>query len=129
VIEFNEGKMTLGERVPVGALYIDDSGSGDVGLEIMREREALAREGVVLVQLVIDRQGKLVVPPHVACRGFVANGEMANLMEQIRRRATEAVARSGGNLQKDVEQVVRSFLGSEMHRRPMVLVMVSEVDG
>jgi ribonuclease J len=129
VIEFNEGKMTLGERVPVGALYIDDSGSGDVGLEIMREREALAREGVVLVQLVIDRQGKLVVAPHVACRGFVANGEMANLMDQIRRRATEAVARSKDNLQKDVEQVVRSFLGSEMHRRPMVLVMVSEVDG
>lgn len=126
-IEFEDGVLRLGERVPAGALYIDGSGGGDIGLETMREREALARDGVVLVHLVMNAAGKLAAAPEVVSRGFIANGETEALMALTRQRAADAAARSNGDLRKDVEQAVRSFLGSETHRRPVVIVTVTDL--
>lgn len=126
-IEFEDGVLRLGERVPAGALYIDGSGGGDIGLETMREREALARDGVVLVHLVMNAAGKLAAAPEVVSRGFIANGETEAVMALTRQRAADAAARSNGDLRKDVEQAVRSFLGSETHRRPVVIVTVTDL--
>ena len=57
VIEFQDGKMEVGQRVPGGYVFVDGSGVGDIGPRVMREREALAREGFVVVHLTFDPTG------------------------------------------------------------------------
>ena len=72
VIEFQDGEMRLGERVPGGYVFVDGAGVGDIGPEVMREREALARDGFVLVNLTLDRNsGRLCEEPEIITRGFI----------------------------------------------------------
>ena len=54
MVEFEDGQMHIGERMPGGYVFVDGAGVGDIGLSEVREREALARDGVVLVNLTLD---------------------------------------------------------------------------
>jgi ribonuclease J len=72
VIDFHKGRMSIGERVPGGYVFVDGRGVGDVGPEVMRERETLARDGFVLVHVQIDaKTGRLRGEPQITTRGFV----------------------------------------------------------
>ncbi len=55
IIEISEHGMKLAEKVPAGYVYVDGSGVGDVSEDIMREREILARDGIVLINMNVDR--------------------------------------------------------------------------
>ncbi|HEX9028657.1 MAG TPA: ribonuclease J, partial [Anaerolineales bacterium] len=128
VIEFEDGKMQLGERVPGGYVFVDGAGVGDIGPSVVREREALARDGFVLVNLTLDRNnGSLCDEPEIITRGFIyaKNGE--DLLSATRRLVTETVHTSNGNgnLQTDLEQTVKSFLFNKTKRRPMVFITLS----
>ncbi|HEX2978770.1 MAG TPA: ribonuclease J, partial [Anaerolineaceae bacterium] len=127
VIEFANGEMSLGERLPGGYVFVDGSVVGDVSMSVMREREALARDGIVLVNVLLDRAtGHLQREAEVITRGFSLNGGSDVLLASMRKRIQETVKNANGNLQNDVEQVVKSFLFTETRRRPMVFVTVSK---
>jgi ribonuclease J len=126
VIEIQDDKMRLAERIPGGYVFVDGSGVGDVGPAVMREREALARDGIVLVNLTLDRAtGRLQRDPEIISRGFILNNESEMILNSMRKRISEAVVRANGNLQADIEQTVKTFLFNETRRRPMVFVTVS----
>jgi len=128
VIEFKDGQMALAERVPSSFVFVDGRGVGDVNPEVMREREALARDGIVLVNLTLDQQtGKLRREPEIVSRGFILSSEAQSVWEQTRRRVVETANRANGSLQRDVELAVRDYLYSETHRKPMIFVSVSQV--
>lgn len=129
VIEFVNGEMRLGERVPGGYVFVDGGGVGDVNPEIMREREALARDGIVIVFLVLDKHtGRLKGEPEIITRGFVYHYGGKDLLSTLRQRVIEALLnRSNGNLQSDIEQATKTFLYHETKRRPMVFVTISRV--
>jgi ribonuclease J len=55
VIEFTRDSMTLGEQVPTSYIFVDGSSVGEVDADMMKEREVLARDGIVLVNVVLDR--------------------------------------------------------------------------
>ncbi len=129
VIEFKDGQMTLGERVPGGWVFVDGSSVGDVSMKVVREREALARDGFVLVNLTVDRHtGHLLDDPEIITRGFVYTKEAQDLLDAIRRRVAKTVRAANGNLQRDVEQMLRSYLYNETKRRPQIFVSVSEIE-
>jgi ribonuclease J len=126
VIEFENGEMKLAERIPGGYVFVDGSGVGDVGPEIMREREALSRDGIVLVNLNVDvHSGRLMGDPEIVSRGFIVSSESDELLAAARKRISETVSHANGHLQTDVEQNLRSFLYNETRRRPMVFVIVN----
>ncbi len=128
VIEFEDGKMHLGERIPGGYVFVDGSGVGDVGPSVMREREALARDGIVVISLVMDKvSGRLREEPEIITRGFVYKYEADDLLDLARRRISETVADGNGNLQNDIEQMAKALFYNETKRRPMVFVTVSRV--
>ncbi len=128
VIEFTGGKMTRTERVPGKYVFVDGSGVGDVGSSVLREREALSRDGIVLVNLALDRaSGHLCQDVEVITRGFMSSDDCTELMGNVKKRIVDSVARANGNLQSDVEQMVRSYLFNETKRRPMVFVTVSRI--
>jgi ribonuclease J len=126
VIEFKDGKMNLGERTPGGYVFVDGSGVGDVSSSTMRERETLAREGIVLVNLLLDKEtGRLREEPEVLTRGFVYEQDADLLFKEARRRISETVSRANGNLQEDLQQMLKTFLYNETRRRPTIFVTMS----
>jgi ribonuclease J len=128
VIEFENGRMSLGERVPGGYVFVDGSGVGDVGPSVVREREALARDGIVVISLMLEKStGCLREEPEIITRGFVYKRDAEDLLAIARRRISETVSRGNGNLQNDVEQTIKAFFYNETKRRPTVFVTIKRV--
>jgi ribonuclease J len=126
-IEFRGGKLHLAERVPGGYVFVDGSGVGDIGPSVMREREALAREGFIFVNLRLDADsGSLVTEPEIITRGFVYLRDSEQLMHETRRHVENVVARSNGNLRESVEKELRNFFFNTTKRNPMIFVVVNE---
>jgi ribonuclease J len=127
VVEFKDGVMRMGEQVPSHYVFVDGSGVGDVGPDVMREREALARDGVVVVNIQLNHSnGRLQRDPEILTKGFVVAKDMEWLSGETRKKIGVAVTEnSNGNLQKRLEDIVGEYLYSETRRRPMVFVNIN----
>jgi len=129
VIEFTEDAMNIGERMPGGYVYVDGTGVGDIGPEVMRERENLARDGFVVVNLLVDRKTrKLVEKPLILSKGFVFVRDSEELFSMAAKKAEVAAFNANGaGMARSVEERLSEFFYSEMKRRPMVFAVVNEV--
>lgn len=127
VVELDDDSMTVAERVPGGYVFVDGAGVGDIGPSVLREREAMARDGFVLINLTLDsNSNNLRDEPEIITRGFIyaRNGE--DLLSATRKFVIDAVSGNhNGNLQSDLEQSLKSFLYNRTRRRPMVFVTLS----
>jgi ribonuclease J len=128
VVEFQNGKMKLAERIPGGYVFVDGAGVGDIGPSVVREREALARDGFVLVNLTLDRNScNLREEPEIITRGFIYARNEEDLLEATRGVVKNVLDCSkNGELQGDMEQAIKSFLFNKTRRRPMVFVTMSQ---
>jgi ribonuclease J len=133
VIEFEDGHVSVSERIPGGYVYVDGSGVGDIGPSVMREREALAQDGFVIVNLRVNKDGKLVDKPEIISRGFVfvrdADEMFAAAQEQIAAAAAKANGAAGSSqvLREKVQQSLADFFYGELKRRPMIFALVNQV--
>ncbi len=127
VIEFRDEKMSVGERVPGGYVFVDGTGVGDIGPRVMRERETLAKDGFVVVHLTLNGQnGTLARDPEIVSKGFVFVRDAEELFEHARRRIKDlAKVTEPGNLKEEIEKDLSRFFYGETKRRPMVLVFAS----
>jgi ribonuclease J len=128
VVELSADKMKLAERVPGGYVFVDGAGVGEIGPSVVREREALAKDGFVLVNLTVDSDSyRLVDEPEIITRGFIyaRNGE--EFFSATRKIVNEAIARGDGNVLSDLEETIRSYLYKKTRRRPMVFVTLNRV--
>ncbi|MCC6146249.1 MAG: ribonuclease J [Anaerolineaceae bacterium] len=128
-IVLTKNKIELGARVPTANIFVDGSGVGTVDYDIMREREMLAQDGFVLINLAVDKYsgGGLIQPPSIFSQGFILNGEASEIFDEVKNRVAEKAAYSNGKLQKDVEQLVRNYLYEKTRRSPRVFVQVIRV--
>jgi ribonuclease J len=125
-IEFMNGAMTFGERVPGGYVFVDGAGVGDIGPSVVREREALARDGIVLVNLAIDSSsGQLRDDPEIITRGFIIIRDADVLMAGMSKLIRETVQRGNGDLKEDLKNTLMSYIFNETRRRPMIFVAAS----
>jgi ribonuclease J len=126
-IEFRDGKMTIMERVPGGYVFVDGSGVGDIGPSVMREREALARDGFVLVHLVLDcDKTHLIGDPEIITRGFVFVRDSEILIDQANEHVRQLVEETPlEDIEKRIESGLSKFFYNETRRRPMVFVFTS----
>jgi len=128
VVEFENGEMSLGERVPGGYVFVDGSRVGEVGPSVVREREALARDGIVVISLMVEKNsGRLIEEPEIITRGFVYKRDAEDLIAVARNRITETINRGNGNIQDDIEQSIKAFFYNETKRRPMVFVTINRL--
>jgi len=124
-VEFQNGRMRLGAKVPASYVYVDGSGVGDVSDAVMHDRDVLSQEGVFVVNLAVDKNtNKPLKPAEIVSRGFIAWNDSQELVNGLRNRINETAVRANGSLQKDLEQVVSNYIYRETRRRPMVLVNV-----
>jgi ribonuclease J len=126
-VEFKDGKMTLGDRIPGGYVFVDGSGVGDIGPSVMRERESLARDGFVLVHLPMDKKtGKLIEEPEILSKGFVFLRDSDDLFRDARERINSIAKKSKGDeLRDQIEKDLSKFFYTETKRRPMMLIFPS----
>lgn len=133
VVEFDEaGKMTVGARYPGGYVFVDGSTVGDITLELLREREHLSRDGIVLVSVAVRADRTLCAPPQIVSRGFVLQRDTETFLIQVR----EAILRSLQNppaegTETPLEDTLRGDIERAIHvatrRRPQVFVNVVQV--
>jgi ribonuclease J len=127
VIELSAKSMEIGDRIPGGYVFVDGSGVGDIGPRVMREREALARDGFVVVHLAMDdKNGKLLREPEIVSKGFVFVRDAEELFEHARRRIKKMVTTSDKRQMKNsIEKDLSKYFYAETKRRPMVLVFTT----
>jgi ribonuclease J len=125
-VSLSGGRMQLGERIPGDYVFVDGESIGDVDFDIMRERSKLARNGIFLIDISVDKlNGRLLHDPEIITRGFVSEEDAGLLMPEVRRRIMDVV-NEGYDSEKDIVNAVRSYLYEETKRRPMVLVTLSK---
>lgn len=126
VIEFEEAEMHLGERIPGSYVFVDGALVGDFGPSIVREREELARDGFVLVNLTFDRKTRqLSKDPEIITRGFIYSKNGDDLLTSMNHLIRDVARNGNGNLEEDLEQSIKTFIFNKTRRRPMVFVTLS----
>jgi ribonuclease J len=127
VVELSGGRLKLGDRIPGGYVFVDGQSIGEVDYDIMRERGKLARNGIFLIDISVDKlDGRLLHDPEIITRGFVSPEDAEEMIPEVRKRIMEAVNGGGMDNEKDIVNAVRSYLYEETKRRPMVLVTLSK---
>ncbi|NOQ39960.1 MAG: RNase J family beta-CASP ribonuclease [Anaerolineales bacterium] len=125
VIEFEGGKLEIKDRIPGNYVFVDGSRVGEIGPSVVREREQLAQDGVVLISLVLDRNGKLHEEPEIISRGFVYKHDDDDIIEQTRQKIIGVVENTKGDLHDELVHTIRSFLYSKTKKRPVVLATMN----
>jgi ribonuclease J len=125
VIEFDDGKLAIKDRIPGNYVFVDGSRVGEIGPSVVREREQLAQDGVILISLVLDRKGKLHEEPEIISRGFVYKHDGDDIIEQTRQKIVEVVEKTQGDLHNELLHAIRSFLYSKTKKRPVVLTTMN----
>ena len=130
-VELDGRGITIGERQPGGYVFVDGSSVGAVGRAVIRDREILAQDGLVLVSVNADRRsGKLLEQPRIVSRGFVYLKDAEDFLDNIRDKVTRVVnsnQRMNGNRQNLVEESLSKLIYSETKRRPMIFSIINEV--
>ena len=96
---------------------------------MVRERDALARDGVVFVNLLMDhKSGELIEDPMIITKGFIYQHESKDLLDEARQYIEKYVDNVGDDvpLQSSLEKSLRNFFHRETKRRPMIFVVVNE---
>lgn len=128
VIEMEKGEVRLGERIPGGYVFVEGGAVGDMDRTILKEREQLARSGILLINLGIDKySNRLLEEPEIITRGFVSAEEAETIIPAVRNRVVDVIHGGGFNVEKDIVDVVRTFVYNETKRRPLVFVTMAKV--
>lgn len=127
VIELADGRLRLGERIPGGYIFVEGESVGEIDLEVMREREQLARSGIVLITVTLDKySNRLLKEPEVLTRGFISNGDADGLIPAIQKKVNDLINGGGLDDEKVISEAVRSLLYNETRRRPLVFTAITK---
>jgi ribonuclease J len=127
VIELTGNKLGLGERMPGGYIFVEGESVGEIDLDVMREREQLARSGIVLITVSLDKySNRLLKDPEVLTRGFISPNDSDGLIPAIQKKVSTLVNGGGTDDEKLISDAVRSLLYYETRRKPMVFVVITK---
>jgi len=136
VMEFWPGGGRLTDvKLPTDYVFVDGLGVGDVSQVVLRDRQALAEDGMVVVIVTVEkRTGKLVGEPDLTSRGFIYMKDHTELMEDLKKKIKTVCADKDPKSEADPEYIkgkirdeVGAFLFQKTERRPMILPMIIEV--
>ena len=127
VLELLDGKLHLGERLPGGYIFVEGESVGEIDLDVMREREQLARSGILLIIIPIDKfSNRLITKAEVITRGFISSEDISELIPAIQNRIESMINTSSTYNEKQVSNNIRNMLYNETGRKPMVFVVISK---
>ena len=137
VLELDSKEAKVVDKVHTGEVLVDGLGVGDVGNIVLRDRQHLAEDGILIVVITLEkRTNRLLAGPDIVSRGFVYVRESEGLMEDARKVLVDAVDnclhRQRGADWSKIKLVVRDtmneFIWKRTKRRPMILPIIMDVD-
>ena len=135
VLALDEEKAEVVDKVPVGGILVDGLGVCDVGNVVLRDRQHLAEDGILVVVMSLDKYtGQLAAGPDIVSRGFVYVRESDELMEEAREVVYNAVIScldrgitDWGKLKSVTKDALSDYVWKKNKRRPMILPIIMEV--
>ena len=136
VLEMSQEKAEVVDKVQTGAVLVDGLGVGDVGNIVLRDRQNLAENGIIVVVLTLEKySNQLLAGPDIVSRGFVYVRESEGLMEEARAVIEQAVldcldrnVTDWGKIKGTIKDTLSDFLWKKMKRNPVILPIIMEVD-
>ncbi|MEA1909965.1 MAG: ribonuclease J [Patescibacteria group bacterium] len=137
VVEVDKhGIKKLAQSIPSGLINVDGLGVGDVGEIVLRDRQTMAQEGMVVVIVTLEaKTGKVINSPDIISRGFVYMRENQELVNKLRSQAKNILSGKKGktspdsrsNAKEKIREELGKFIYKETKRRPMIIPVVLEV--
>ena len=135
VVEVSEDQCRVVDHVQSGAILVDGLGVGDVGNIVLRDRQNLAQNGIIIVVLTLEKySNQLLAGPDIVSRGFVYVRESEDLLEEARHVVEDAVrdcldrrVSDWGKIKNIIRDSLSDFLWKKMKRNPMILPIIMEV--
>lgn len=128
-------KAEVKDHVQAGGVFVDGLGIGDVGNIVLRDRQNLAQNGIIVVVLTLEKySGHLLAGPDLISRGFVYVRESEDLMEEARVHVQDAVddclvrhVNDWGKIKNIIKDSLADFLWKKIKRNPVILPVIMEV--
>jgi ribonuclease J len=135
VIELTGRTAKINGTVPAGKVFVDGYGVGDVGAVVLRDRQHLAQDGMIVVVVSMSGEdGQLISGPDIITRGFVYVKESEGLLEELRRVAVDALdrcrdrnIRDWSSIKGEIKGDLSGYLYKKTKRNPMILPVIMEV--
>ena len=136
VLEVSEQEAKVVDKVHTGEILVDGLGVGDVGNIVLRDRQHLAEDGIMIVVLTLERgSNQLLAGPDIVSRGFFYVRESEDLMEEARQVVTDAVEdclnhqrnADWSKIKLVIRDTMNEFIWKKTKRRPMILPIIMDV--
>ena len=135
VLELDEESAQIVGKVPAGSVYVDGLGVGDVGNIVIRDRQHLAEDGILIVVMALDSVSNyLVSGPDIVSRGFVYVRESDELLDEARSLVMDLMVKfqernisDWGKIKTTIRDTLSDYLWKKTKRRPMILPIIMEV--
>ncbi|MBQ1311602.1 MAG: ribonuclease J, partial [Blautia sp.] len=134
VLELSEEKAVITGSVQTGAILVDGLGVGDVGNVVLRDRQRLAEDGIIIIVMTLERHSNVVLSgPDIVSRGFVYVRESEDLMEHARNAVEEALeacmdkgVTDWSRIKTEVKEALSGYVWKATKRSPMILPIIME---
>ncbi len=135
VLELDSDAAAVTGHVTTGDIMVDGLGVGDVGNIVLRDRQRLADDGIIIIVMTLDAEsGELLAGPDIVSRGFVYVRDSEDLMEdanELMSQTMENIAQKGitdwARIKAEVRDAMSEFVWKKTQRRPMIIPIIMEV--
>jgi ribonuclease J len=134
VLELDQTSAKLGDKINSSNVYVDGLSVGDIGTVVLRDRQMLSRDGIVVVIIAVNRQtGKLVGRPDIVSRGFVDPDTYTEMLDKSRDMVMQVLDHAGARpaewsfVNAKVRDTLYRYYYEQTKRRPMILPFMVKV--
>lgn len=136
ILELDEESAEITGKVPCGGIYVDGLGVGDVGNAVIRDRQRLSNEGIVVATMVVDSySGSLLAGPEINTRGVIYSKDSEEVIEEASLVLSEAIFAAlekniydWGRLKVIMKDTLSDFFWRKYKRSPMILPIIMDVE-
>lgn len=136
VLELDDNYFEVTGKVPAQGIFVDGLGVGDVGNIVLRDRQHLSENGLMIVVITLERYSNMILAgPDIVSRGFVYVRESETLIDDCKSVVEETLTRcfdrnitDWGKLKMSIKDALSDFLWKKMKRNPMILPIITEVE-
>lgn len=134
VLELSENAGKVVSKVAARGIFVDGLGVGDVGNIVIRDRQNLSEDGILIVAVTLDKNtGRLLAGPEIISRGFVYVKESEKLMKELQKTAEKAIEKcengkrsDWGRLKSEIKDSLDDYLWKKIKRSPIILPIIME---
>lgn len=135
VLEISDKSAKVIDKIPIGEVYVDGLGVGDIGSQILRERQQLSENGLLCINIVLNRFTKeLIAGPEIVSKGFIFMKTSDELIKKIRSLSKKILEKNLSKkkeinkLKLELKLGINDFLWKQTRRNPLIHISILEIE-